>query len=56
MVVGDPLGGKTSALKTLAGALATLHSKGLMEENAVRIHIHFLLQQEYLICNHNLSK
>lgn len=35
MVVGDPLGGKTSAIKTLADALGTLHAQGLMEENPV---------------------
>lgn len=35
MIVGDPLGGKTSAFKTLAKALCLLHSKGLIEENLV---------------------
>ncbi|KAH9505438.1 Dynein heavy chain 3, axonemal, partial [Bulinus truncatus] len=35
MIVGDPLGGKTSAFKTLAVSLGNLHHKGLMEENPV---------------------
>ncbi|KAK6993742.1 dynein heavy chain 3 axonemal, partial [Biomphalaria glabrata] len=35
MIVGDPLGGKTSAFKTLASSLGNLHRKGLMEENLV---------------------
>ena len=35
MIVGDPLGGKTSAFKTLAAALGNLHAKGLMEETPV---------------------
>ena len=39
MVVGATLGGKTSALKVLAGALEQLHKKGEMEENKVGIHI-----------------
>ena len=39
MVVGATLGGKTSALKVLAGALEQLHKEGEMEENKVGIHI-----------------
>ncbi|KAM4624509.1 dynein axonemal heavy chain 3 [Polymixia lowei] len=35
MIVGDPLGGKTSAYKVLAGALGDLYEAGLMEEFAV---------------------
>ncbi|XP_014014461.1 dynein axonemal heavy chain 3 [Salmo salar] len=35
MIVGDPLGGKTSAYKVLAGALGDLFEAGLMEEFAV---------------------
>lgn len=35
MIVGDPLGGKTSAFKILAEALHVMHDKGLMEENKV---------------------
>ncbi|KAJ3608419.1 hypothetical protein NHX12_025466, partial [Muraenolepis orangiensis] len=35
MIVGDPLGGKTSAYKVLAGALGDLSEAGLMEEFAV---------------------
>uniref|UniRef100_H3ANA7 AAA+ ATPase domain-containing protein n=1 Tax=Latimeria chalumnae TaxID=7897 RepID=H3ANA7_LATCH len=33
MLVGSPLGGKTSALKVLAGVLEHLEEKGLMEEH-----------------------
>ncbi|CAF1508861.1 unnamed protein product, partial [Adineta ricciae] len=33
MIVGGPMGGKTSAYRTLGGALAILHEKGQMEEN-----------------------
>ena len=36
MIVGDPLGGKTSAFQILAEALRVMHDKGLMEENKVR--------------------
>uniref|UniRef100_UPI00398E963E dynein axonemal heavy chain 3-like n=1 Tax=Pristiophorus japonicus TaxID=55135 RepID=UPI00398E963E len=36
MVVGSPLGGKTSAVKVLAGALELLEVKGLMEEHRVQ--------------------
>ncbi|KAL5267409.1 hypothetical protein ACHWQZ_G004450 [Mnemiopsis leidyi] len=39
MVVGATLGGKTSTLKVLAGALEELHKNGQMEENKVGIHI-----------------
>ncbi|KAM6951542.1 dynein axonemal heavy chain 3 [Aplochiton taeniatus] len=35
MIVGDPLGGKTSAYKVLAGALGNLFEGGLMEEYSV---------------------
>ena len=37
MITGAPLGGKTSAYRTLAGALADIHEKGLMDENKVQI-------------------
>lgn len=37
MIVGDPIGGKTCAFKTLAAALAQLHEKGLMDENKVKV-------------------
>ncbi|CAF1010390.1 unnamed protein product [Adineta steineri] len=33
MIVGGPMGGKTSAYRTLASALAILHEKGQMDEN-----------------------
>lgn len=35
MVVGDPIGGKTSGLKVLAGALGDLNSQQLMDEYKV---------------------
>ncbi|XP_064633532.1 dynein axonemal heavy chain 3-like isoform X2 [Lineus longissimus] len=35
MIVGDPIGGKSSAFKSLAKALGNLRELGLMEENAV---------------------
>ena len=35
MIVGDPLGGKTTAFKALADALADLHHQELMEEFGV---------------------
>ena len=41
MIVGDPLGGKTSAFKTLSQALGKLHEQGLMEEQKVRIALIF---------------
>jgi hypothetical protein len=37
MIVGDPLGGKTSAFKILSEALQVMHEKGLMEENKVSL-------------------
>ena len=39
MIVGDPLGGKTSAFKTLALALADLNESQLMEEYCVQFRI-----------------
>ncbi|XP_065937642.1 dynein axonemal heavy chain 3 isoform X7 [Magallana gigas] len=39
MIVGDPLGGKTSAFQILAEALRVMHDKGLMEENKVMFSI-----------------
>lgn len=35
MVVGDPIGGKSSAIRCLAKALNNLHDKRLMEEYPV---------------------
>ncbi|CAI9577869.1 unnamed protein product [Staurois parvus] len=34
-LIGSPLGGKTAALKVLAGALKDLETKGLMDEHGV---------------------
>ncbi|GAA6087289.1 dynein heavy chain 3, axonemal, partial [Tachysurus ichikawai] len=39
MVVGEPLGGKTSAYKALAGALGSMYEEGLGEECAVDFRI-----------------
>ncbi|XP_077075428.1 dynein axonemal heavy chain 3 isoform X1 [Siphateles boraxobius] len=39
MIVGEPMGGKTSAYKVLAGALGDLYNEGLMEEFAVDFRI-----------------
>ncbi|XP_076448252.1 dynein axonemal heavy chain 3-like [Babylonia areolata] len=39
MIVGDPIGGKTSAFKSLAGALGQLHRLKQMEENRVEYRI-----------------
>ena len=39
MIVGDPMGGKTSAWKVLAAALADLNASGLMEEFKVEYRI-----------------
>ena len=35
MVVGNPLAGKSSALRVLASSLSDLRNEGLMEENKV---------------------
>lgn len=39
MIVGDPIGGKTSAFKSLAKALTDLHEQDLMNENRVLFRI-----------------
>ncbi|KAK3803952.1 hypothetical protein RRG08_059815 [Elysia crispata] len=37
MITGDPMGGKTSAYRTLANALGRIHDQGLLDENRVEI-------------------
>lgn len=37
MITGDPMGGKTSAYRTLANALGRIYDQGLLEENRVEI-------------------
>ena len=39
MIVGEPLGGKTTAFKTLATALSDLEKKGVMNERKVQYSI-----------------
>ena len=36
MIVGDPIGGKSSAFKSLAKSLGDLNEQGLMDEFKVR--------------------
>ena len=38
MIVGDAMGGKTSAYKVLSAGLADLQTSGLMEEYKVPVH------------------
>ena len=35
MIVGDPIGGKTSAIKVLAQSLGDMEQQGLMDEHRV---------------------
>jgi dynein heavy chain len=35
MIVGDPIGGKTSAIKVLARSLGDMQQQGLMDEHRV---------------------
>ena len=37
MIVGDPLGGKTSAFNVLADSLGDLHKSGDMDEYKVKV-------------------
>ena len=40
MIVGEPMGGKSSAYRVLAAGLADLNASGLLEEYKVHIHVH----------------
>lgn len=42
MIVGDAMGGKTSAYKVLSAGLADLQTSGLMEEYKVTGAVHLL--------------
>lgn len=41
MIVGGPMGGKTSAYRTLAGALAILHEK-VKEKHLIRVKLLYI--------------